>query len=159
MYNITQASVVDAENILALQKTAYQSEAWIYNDWTLPPLTQSLASLTAEFTDYIILKAVDADRIIGSVRAKSDGTLCMIEKLIVHPDYQRQGLGTSLLHHIEMCFPLATRLELFTGSKSSGNIRLYEKNGYVITRTQSLSPAVSLIYLEKQLLKAPTAQG
>lgn len=37
MYNITQATVVDAENILALQKIAYQSEARIYNDWTLPP--------------------------------------------------------------------------------------------------------------------------
>ena len=30
--------------ILELQKLAYQSEARLYEDWTLPPLTQTLGS-------------------------------------------------------------------------------------------------------------------
>jgi len=37
---IEQANVVDAQEILALQKLAYQSEATIYNDYTLPPLME-----------------------------------------------------------------------------------------------------------------------
>ena len=35
--------------ILALQKLAYESEARLYDDWKLPPLTQTLDSLQAEF--------------------------------------------------------------------------------------------------------------
>jgi hypothetical protein len=40
---ITQAAAADAAEILALQKLAYQSEAAIYQDYSIPPLTQTLA--------------------------------------------------------------------------------------------------------------------
>jgi hypothetical protein len=46
---IIKASLEDAAQILALQKVAYQSEAALYNDWTIPPLTQTLPQLEAEF--------------------------------------------------------------------------------------------------------------
>ena len=39
---ITKALYSDLEEILALQKLAYQSEAELYDDYTIPPLTQSL---------------------------------------------------------------------------------------------------------------------
>jgi hypothetical protein len=39
---IEEATVSDAEEILALQKLAYQSEAEIYNDFGIPPLVQTL---------------------------------------------------------------------------------------------------------------------
>ncbi|WP_198936768.1 hypothetical protein [Domibacillus epiphyticus] len=42
MYPIKQASNQDAEEILALTKLAYMSEAEIYNDYTIHPLTQTL---------------------------------------------------------------------------------------------------------------------
>jgi len=45
---ITSAKIEDAEAILSLQKRAYESEAKLYNDWGIPPLTQSLDSLKAE---------------------------------------------------------------------------------------------------------------
>jgi hypothetical protein len=38
---IEQAGVEDAGEILRLQKLAYQSEARIYNDYTIPPLLQT----------------------------------------------------------------------------------------------------------------------
>jgi hypothetical protein len=36
--DITTASVADAEEILALQKLAYQGEAERYHDFAIPPL-------------------------------------------------------------------------------------------------------------------------
>jgi hypothetical protein len=39
---IEEATVSDAEEILALQKLAYQSEAEIYNDFGISPLVQIL---------------------------------------------------------------------------------------------------------------------
>jgi len=58
----------DAGDILALQKVAYQSEATLYQDWTIPPLTQTLLEIEAEFETRIFLKAILEEGIVGSVR-------------------------------------------------------------------------------------------
>ena len=51
---------------------------------------------------------------------------------------------------IEAAFPAAPRFELFTGSLSIRNIRLYEKLGYCIFMQKQLSPQVELVFLEKR---------
>ncbi|WP_067621130.1 GNAT family N-acetyltransferase [Alicyclobacillus acidiphilus] len=146
---IERASVSDAEKILSLQKLAYQSEAEIYNDFSIEPLVQTLEQPQNQFEDHIILKAVVGDAIIGSVRAyEKDGT-CFIGKLIVHPNHQNRGIGKRLMNAIEGLFP-NSRYELFTGSKSEKNIALYEKLGYKAFTENFISPDLSLIYLEKR---------
>ena len=149
MWTITHAQPNDAETILALQKLAYQREARLYDDWSIPPLTQSIEALLAEFADSVVLKAVLGDRIVGSVRARAASDICAIGRLIVHPDFQRMGIGSDLLKNIEGCFPHVARYELFTGSKSEANIRLYQRHGYTIRRTQALSRTVSLTFMDK----------
>ncbi len=72
---------------------------------------------------------------------------------MVHPASQRQGIGAQFLQAIEKQCPSASRFELFTGSKSTDNIRLYQCAGYRITTTQPLSPAVQLVFLEKSAAK------
>ncbi len=59
------------------------------------------------------------------------------------------GIGSRLMSVIEAEFPDAKRFELFTGSLSEANIRLYERLGYRISRTERLSPQVELVFLEK----------
>jgi GNAT superfamily N-acetyltransferase len=147
---IGDAASADAEAILALQKLAYQSEARLYNDWSLAPLTQSLESLLEEFTHSIVLRATLGERLVGSVRARRNGDTCCIGRLIVHPELQGQGIGSQLLRSIEAKFKDVSKFELFTGSRSEANIHLYQRHGYAITRTQTLSPTVSLVFLEKR---------
>jgi ribosomal protein S18 acetylase RimI-like enzyme len=147
--SIVRASPEDAEEILALQKLAYQSEARLYNDWSIPPLVQTQQSLQDEFAGTVFLKAMIGSRIAGSVRARTEDGLCRIGRLIVHPQYQRRGIGSRLMHEIEAAFPDAVRFELFTGSRSESNIRLYRKWGYTVSHTQPLSASVSLTFLEK----------
>ena len=53
---VERANVEDVEEILALQKLAYQSEAIIYNDYTIPPLTQTLEGVKADFEKQVFLK-------------------------------------------------------------------------------------------------------
>ena len=84
MIAISRAEPSDARAILDLQKLAYQSEAKLYNDWSLPAVTQSLESLLDEFGNSIFLKAIAADQIVGSVRAKASMGTCAIGRLIVH---------------------------------------------------------------------------
>ena len=146
---ISVASTDDAEEILALQRLAYESEARFYCDWSLPPLTQTLEELREQFATTIVLKATLEGRLVGSVRARvADGT-CHIGRLIVHPDLQGRGIGSRLLREIEGSFPEAVRYALYTGSKSEATLRLYQRHGYVVTSTERSSAAVSITHLEK----------
>jgi ribosomal protein S18 acetylase RimI-like enzyme len=147
---ILRALPIDGSDILALQKFAYQSEAILNDDWAIPPLTQSLSEIRKDFDTMTILKAVGEERIIGSVRAHEDSGTCYVGRLIVHPDYQKNGIGTLLMDKIETIFPHVDRFELFTGTKSISNIRLYEKLGYRQYRYEDLSPKVRLVFMEKK---------
>lgn len=147
--NIKQADTQDAAAILDLQKLAYRSEATLYDHPTIPPLTQTLDQLQAEFAMHLFLKAVVDDAVVGSVRARVVHGTCQVGRLIVHPAMQRRGIGTTLIHNIEHLHPLAERFELFTGSRSDGNIRLYQRLGYGIYKTEALNERVTLVYMEK----------
>lgn len=146
---IEVADVNDAETLLQLQRVAYQSEAKLYNDFEIPPLTETLSQLKALFSNHVFLKATADGRIVGSVRKNIHSGSCHIGRLIVHPEYQNRGIGTQLLTEIERRNPTCKRFELFTGIRSQKNIRLYEKAGYKAYNTQSVSSKLSLICFEK----------
>jgi len=149
MNTITHASAKDAETILELQRLAYQSEAQRYDSINIPPLKQTIDELRSEFAYKTFLKIQVESWLVGSVRGCLKGDTCHIGRLIVHPNYQRQGLGTALLGEIESCFEKAQRFELFTGHKSEGNIRLYERLGYVIFKREEINHNLTLVFLEK----------
>lgn len=44
-HEILQATLEDATEIQALQKIAYRTEAQIYDDWTIPPLMQTIEAI------------------------------------------------------------------------------------------------------------------
>ncbi|SRR6266540_24577 len=150
---VQQADVKDAEEILTLQKLAYLTEAETYQDFTLPPMTQTLAELVDDFGSHLMLKAVVDGRIIGSVKGGLHNGACHIGRLMVHPDFQGRGIGTLLMAEIEAAFPGVQRFELFTGHRSKGNISLYERLGYRIFTTATVGPLLTLVYMEKRRRK------
>jgi phosphoribosylanthranilate isomerase/ribosomal protein S18 acetylase RimI-like enzyme len=147
---IEPAGAVDAAEILALQKLAYQSEAELYQDYSIAPLVQTQAEIESEFGGKRFLKAVLNGRIVGSVRAELRNGTCRIGGLIVHPDCQNRGIGGRLLQAAETSFPEARRFELFTGDRSERNLHLYQKAGYREFRRQVVNERLTLVYLEKR---------
>ena len=152
---IERAAFEDAEEILDLQKLAYQSEAEIYDDHTIPPLTQTLGEIRNDFQRQIFLKASTGGKIIGSVRAFLKEETCFIGRLIVHPDFQNQGIGIKLMNEVEREFIQARRFELFTGQKSERNIHLYQKLGYHVFKTETVTKDLQLLYMEKAARRIP----
>ncbi len=146
---ITRATIEDAEAILVLQRLAYQCEAERYDDYSLPPLTESLEALRREFDRSVFLKAVSEQGLYGSVRAHDDGAIRYIGRLIVHPNCRRQGIATRLMREIEECFPHVARYELFTGCQSHGNLKLYDQLGYRAFKEVQPDEGPKLIFLEK----------
>lgn len=149
---VEMAEKGDLEEILALQKLAYVREAVRCRDFCIPPLTQTLEELKEEYSNprnaRIFLKIVLDRRIAGSVRAYEKNGTCHIGRLMVHPDYQRRGLGRRLMEAVEACYKGA-RFELFTGAESEGNILFYQRLGYRIYEIRDYSETVKLAYLEK----------
>jgi ribosomal protein S18 acetylase RimI-like enzyme len=150
MKNIIRALPEDAPTLLVLQKLAYRSEAELYDDFTIPPLTQSLTEMRRDITSKVFLKVPVKTKILGSVRAYQIGSTCFIERLIVHPDYQGKGIGTALMKQIESCFGQVQRFELFTGHKSDRNIHFYQRLEYKIFKSQKINNNLSFVFMEKQ---------
>ncbi|URN93785.1 MAG: GNAT family N-acetyltransferase [Candidatus Pristimantibacillus lignocellulolyticus] len=145
---IMKSQISDLKEILELQYLSYQSEAEIYDD-SIQPLKQTLQEFSEEYHNQIIIKAELNDRIVGSVRAFENNGTCSVGKLIVHPNYQNNGIGTYLMNEIENYFPTCNRFELFTGHKSKRNLYLYNKLGYRVIKSVVVNENLTLIYLEK----------
>jgi ech hydrogenase subunit C len=161
----------DAPEILALQKVAYQSEAEIYGDDSLPALQQSLEQLQGDFdhapqpppngeeavvsatttkpAPAVFLKAVVNGKIIGSVRGFQSNGTAHLSRLIVHPYFRGRGIGKKLLLSIEQAFPSAKRFEAYTGHKSKRNLNTLAKLGYTVYKNQPSTPTITWVYLEK----------
>ncbi len=149
MARIEEAIKADAPAILAIQKLAYRSEAELYGFFEMPPLIETLEQLETEFATSLVLKAMDGDRIIGSVRGKVNDTECYVGRLSVHPDFQDRGIGRALMEEVEARHPQVMRFTLFTGSKSAKNIGLYERLGYRTERREPVAEGVDLLYMAK----------
>ncbi len=146
---VLKASQDDLQEILELQYLAYQSEAALFGNKDIPPLKETIEELTEEFNKGTILKLIEDDKIIGSVRAYAKNGTAYIGKLMVHPDHRCKGYGSMLLNEIEKCFP-DCRYELFTSTRSEDNICLYQKLGYMIFDRKEITDELVFVYLEKQ---------
>jgi ech hydrogenase subunit C len=176
-----QADKSDAPEILALQKIAYQSEAELYGDESLPALQQTLEDLENDFerkpqreatvlgargvqessvsdSDRIIfLKAVVNGKIIGTIRGYAmDGT-AYLSRLSVHPYFRRRGIGRRLLDEMEQLFPQVNRFETKTGHQSKRNLYQLAKRGYQTFKTEPFTPTITWVYLQKD--QRPAAAG
>lgn len=135
--------------MLDLQYQAYQSEAGLYQDYSIPPLTQTLEQLESEVECGACLVAKQGKLLVGSVRACLADGVCKIGRLIVKPSYQGQGIGTKLMNEIEAMFSHAAFYEVFTGHKSLLNIKLYKRLGYHPYKEEAVSNSLSLVFLQK----------
>ena len=148
-YRIVKADFKDLEEILKLQYLAYQSEAALFGNKDIPPLTQTLDEVIEEYNNGIVLKLIDEEgKIIGSVRANVNEGTVYIGKLMVHPDYRRKGFGKKLLTTIEDFFT-EKRFELFTSTRSKDNIRLYSSVGYKEFKREKVDDELVFVYMEK----------
>ena len=143
----------DAGEALTLQRAAFVQEALIYDTVQMPPLTQTLEELRAELVENLGCVARQGGRMIGVVRAQRDGELLLIGRLAIAPDAQGQGIGTRLLAAVEDRGRAGgcREAELFTGSLSEANLRLYEREGYRETTRVQGDDGIEQVFLRKAL--------
>jgi ribosomal protein S18 acetylase RimI-like enzyme len=139
----------DANEILVLQRSAYQDQPDTSRTVMIPPLCETIDDVRRAISDRFVIKATQNGQIVASARGKLiDGT-CHIERVIVHPTLQKRGLGKRIMQALEAQFEDAGRFELFTEMTNRRNIHFYSQLGYrpFMTRPRPGTPA--LVYLEK----------
>jgi ribosomal protein S18 acetylase RimI-like enzyme len=95
---------------------------------------KTLESIQEDFNTYEFYKMVADDRIVGALKIRmTENNVLWIGRLIVHPEFQNRGLGKALMRYMEQKSDSATGFELYTGSKSTRNIRFYESLGFSIS--------------------------
>ncbi|WP_420879181.1 GNAT family N-acetyltransferase [Rhodococcus sp. (in: high G+C Gram-positive bacteria)] len=160
MESVVTLSGVDAGELLTLQRAAYVTEAQAHDDVNLPPLLQSLDEVVSELTRPDVLAfglRDDSRRLVGAVRvylSAADPHTAELGRLVVAPDKQGQGRGSRLLELVEQRVPeQVTGLQLFTGERSLGNLRLYSRFGYRETHRTPTPGGYALVYLAKRVLR------
>jgi ribosomal protein S18 acetylase RimI-like enzyme len=147
---IERARPEDAGEILTLQRAAYVSEAQLYGDPFIGPLVESLERMRATIESATVLKAMGGERIVGAVRGQLAERTGIIGRLVVAPDQQGRGVGTTLLRAIEgQLSPEVDAFDLFTGHLSEGNLRLYRRMGYRETRRERVHDHLTLVHMRK----------
>ncbi len=147
---LSPISVDDAGEVLTIQRAAFVSEALIYGSVDMPPLTQTLDELEAELRESDGWVARLNGRLVGAIRCRESDGLLLIGRIAIAPDVQGLGIGQALLDAAERHSGVG-EAELFTGSLSEANIRLYESCGYVETQRVEKGDGVQEVYLRKRL--------
>ncbi len=82
---------------------------------------------------YFMYTAWDGDKLVGTGRIIEDGIMCIFYDISVHPEYQRKGIGQTIVE--KMINKVKERsyasIGLFAWEENPANIPFYEKLGFV----------------------------
>jgi GNAT superfamily N-acetyltransferase len=147
---IAPISDADAGEVLTVQRAAFVSEAAIYGSVDMPPLTQTLPELEAELRSESGFTARIDGRLVGAIRFVEQDDLLLIGRIAIAPDMQGEGIGRMLLEAAEEASD-SPEAELFTGSRSEANLRLYESCGYAEHQRVPDGDGTEQVFLRKRL--------
>ena len=122
-----------AGELLTLRRAAFVTEAQLYDDPHIPPLTQTLPELREDLArdSVVTIGAWEGQRMIGSVRVEIEDEKATLGRLAVAPDKQGRGIGTEMLFAVLPYLPEQTKeIWVFTGKDSKQNLAMYTKHGY-----------------------------
>ena len=120
MITIRKQEIVKLEDVLHL----YQAAGW--TNYTNQPqmLEQALSHSLA------IYLALDGDTVVGLIRLVGDGfSSVFVQDLIVLPNYQRQGIGSSLMKEALKDYKDAYQVQLVT-EETERTLEFYRFMGF-----------------------------
>jgi tRNA (guanine37-N1)-methyltransferase len=128
---VRPAVPADAGELLTLQRACWIQEQQANPEAWVPALHESLDDLRRWLPEWTVLTLRRAGRLVAAARARREGEVWDVGRLMVAPDLQGQGLGRLMLEAVEAAAPDGvTAYSLFTGASSTDNHRFYRRAGY-----------------------------
>ncbi|RPJ96397.1 GNAT family N-acetyltransferase [Rummeliibacillus sp. TYF005] len=138
-----------AERVLSVQFPSYRIEAALLDNYEIPPLKDTVASLhncDETFFGYFI-----DEELCGVISVKLEEDIVDIHRLFVHPNHLRKGIAKKLLYFLQEEFHDAKKMIVTTGSKNSPAIEFYQKNGFTMLIELTVEENLSLTLFEKNM--------
>jgi len=97
-------------------------------------MEESLVETGLDKTLYAVCGLAPDGRVAGSARVVGDGALCFyVQDVMVHPDFQRQGLGSLMMERVLEYFRRVAPIDAFMGLMAAkGKEPFYERYGYFV---------------------------
>ena len=146
---VNHRALAIARKIHAVLMLAYTQEAALLEVRHFAPLDRSVEDLMA--SDDYFLGAMDSEEWIGalSLGADEEPNQLNISALVIHPRYQRRGVGSLLVHEV-LSRGSGMSFSVSTGQKNAPALALYEKLGFVAYRYGVIGPEkLALVKLRK----------
>ncbi|MGO4500918.1 GNAT family N-acetyltransferase [Paenibacillus sp. 2RAB27] len=139
--------------LLSLQIASYRVEAELIGFDDIPPLKDGIQSIReAKETFYgFFVDDHEGRSLAGAISFEREGCIVTICRMMVHPNFFRRGIASSLLQHImkEQELAGAVLFIVSTGTANLPAIRLYERYGFILKRVFTVPPGVSLTTFER----------
>ena len=121
----------DVGELLTLQRACAAQEALANDSWDLPALHESTEQVGAGLEAWTTFVLHAGGRLVASVRARLQQDEWLIDRVLVAPDLQGQGLGRWLLEQAEAAAPPeARRIGARVGVRSEPALRMFRRAGY-----------------------------
>jgi len=148
---LRRATPADAATVRDLTRAAYAK--WV------PVLGREAKPMTADYGIAVREHFVDMLYVDGKLAAlietHPEAGHLLIVNVAVSPDCQGRGYGRALLAHAErLARSLGLReLRLYTSSRLTENVKLYQRVGYKVDREEETSPHLGVfVYMSKRLV-------
>jgi tRNA (guanine37-N1)-methyltransferase len=121
----------DSGEILTLQRACWMQEQHANPEVWVPALHESVDDVRRWLPEWTVLTLRRSGRLVAAARARLEGDVWDVGRVMVAPDLQGQGLGRLMLEAVEDAAPDGTTTySLFTGAGSVDNQRFYRRAGY-----------------------------
>lgn len=140
-----------ATSILQVQMPAYTIEADYINSTAIPRLYDTVNDIQncgETFYGYF-----SENKLVGFISFIHEENLIDIHRLVVSPDFFKQGIATKLLLYIFNMFPSSMTYIVQTGKANTPAIALYKKHGFIEVTNTELPDGLVLTQLKKRQKK------
>lgn len=137
-----------AKQILDVQFPAYKIEAQIIGFDGIPQLKDTVE--TIETSSEIFIGYTKEERLIAFLSYSKEENEYQICRLVVHPDYFKQGIARKLLRYFinEIVSPLQ-KVIVSTGADNVPAINLYKSEGFVFLKDIEVAPNFYISLFER----------
>lgn len=135
-----------AEALVALQQVSYRVEAELIGNDSIPPLQESADAVAALDLTFLAIE-VEGELVGALGYTVADGVLD-IDRLVVHPNRIRGGLGGRLVDAVLARVP-HERAVVSTGQGNHPARRLYERAGFVHCADVGITPTLLVSRYER----------
>lgn len=138
-----------AEAVLLLQFRSYAVEARLIGFLDLPPLQDTVATLQQcgeRFFGYM-----KREQLAGAISYERIEKTVQICRLMVDPDFFRQGIASALIEFVCHKEQNASEIIVTTGSTNMPALRLYQRHGFREVEQMRMPEGIFLTKLVKRL--------